>query len=74
MNFYERILYFLNNFEMETPVPYGWFHIFWIILTLGSIVFLYKKRKIHNEKQLKKILLIYGVVAFVLELLKQIVL
>lgn len=73
MNFYERILYFLNNFEMETPVPYGWFHIFWIILTLGSIVFLYKKRNNYSENQLKKVLLIYGVVAFVLELLKQIV-
>lgn len=73
MNFYERILYFLNNFEMETPIPYGWFHILWIILTLGSIVFLYKKRNNYSEKQLKKVLLIYGVVAFVLELLKQIV-
>ena len=73
MNFYERILYFLNNFEMETPVSYSWFHILWIILTLGSIVFLYKKRNNYSEKQLKKVLLIYGVVAFVLELLKQIV-
>lgn len=71
MNFYERILYFLNNFEMETPVPYDWFHILWIILTLGSIVFLYKERNNHSEKQLKKVLLIYGVVAFILELLKQ---
>lgn len=58
---------------METPVPYGWFHILWIILTLGSIVFLYKKRNNYSEKQLKKVLLIYGVVAFGLELLKQIV-
>lgn len=71
MNFYERILYFLNNFEMETPVPYGWFHILWIILTLGSIVFLYKRKDKYSEKQLKKVLLIYGIVAFVLELLKQ---
>lgn len=73
MNFFEKIMYFLNAFEMETPSPYGWFHILWIILTICSIVFLYKKKTVDGEKQLKKVLLIYGVIAFVLELLKQVV-
>jgi len=72
MNFFEKILYFLNNFEMNTPKPYGWFHWLWIILILISIVFLYKKKVNYNEKQLKRVLLIYGIVAFILELIKQV--
>ena len=72
MNFFEKIMYFLNNFEMETPHSYGWFHILWIILTICSIVFLYKKKVVDKEKQLKKVLLIYGVIALVLEIIKQI--
>lgn len=72
MNFFEKIMYFLNNLEMNTPTSYGWFHILWIILTISSIIFLYKKRNNYSEKQLKIVLLTYGIVAFVLELVKQI--
>ena len=72
MNFLEKIMYFLNNLEMNTPTSYGWFHILWIILTISSIIFLYKKRNNYSEKQLKIVLLTYGIVAFILELVKQI--
>ena len=72
MNSFEKIMYFLNNLEMNAPVPYGWFHILWIILTIGSIVFLYKKKANYGEKQLKTVLLTYGLIAFLLELIKQI--
>lgn len=58
--------------KMETPLPFGWFHILWLIITFALIAVLYKKRKKYNEKQLKIVLSIYGIVVFILELLKQI--
>jgi len=72
MNFFERVLYFFNNFEMNEPTRFGWFHWLWIFLTIGSVFLLYKKRTTHNEKQLNKVLLIYGLVALFLEIFKQI--
>ena len=58
--------------EMETPVPFGWFHLLWIGIMLISIFILYKLRNRYSEKQLKIILLVYGVIAFVLEATKQV--
>lgn len=58
--------------EMQRPNPYGWFHIMWILLSFASIFILYKLRNKYNEKQLKIVLGIYGIGAFILELLKQI--
>lgn len=72
MNIFERILYFLNNFEMNEPSSFGWFHFLWIFLTIFGIFGLYKLKKNYNDKQLKKVLLIYGIIALVLELIKQI--
>lgn len=72
MNFFEKCLYFLQG-EMTEPESFGWFHILWIIAVIITIIFLYKKRKNHNEKQLKIILGIYSSVALILELLKQLI-
>ena len=72
MNLFERVLYFLQG-TMERPAPYGWFHLIWILLTIITIFILYKLRNKHSEKQLKIILFTYGFVAFVLELLKQLI-
>ena len=72
MNFFYKFLLFLQS-EMNTPRPFGLFHLFWIFLVIISIIYLYKKRNSYNEKQLKKVLLIYGGVAFILEFLKQII-
>lgn len=70
MNVLEKILYMLK-IQMETPKPYGWFHLIWIFLVVISILILLKLRKRYNDKQLKTVLAIYGIIAFVLELLKQ---
>ncbi len=70
MNILERFLYILQK-EMERPVSYGWYHILWVIISISFILFLYSRKDKNNEKTLKKILLIYGVTAFILELLKQ---
>ena len=72
MNLFEQILYFLQK-EMTEPKAFGWFHILWIIITILAILVLYKLRNKYNEKQLKLVLGIYGFVALVLEILKQII-
>ena len=30
MNIFEKVLYLLQG-EMETPKPFGWFHLMWIL-------------------------------------------
>lgn len=72
MDFFEKVIYWLQG-TMERPNPFGWFHLMWIVLTIVSILFLYKQKNKFNEKQLKTVLLIYGVIAFILELIKQII-
>ena len=72
MNWFEKFLYLLQG-EMETPKTLGWFHILWILLVVISIIVLFFLRKNHNEKRLKLILGTYGIIAFILELLKQLI-
>ena len=72
MNSFEKFLYFLQA-EMEVPKTLGWFHILWILFVVISIIVLFFLRKKHNEKKLKIILGVYGVIAFILELLKQLI-
>ncbi len=58
---------------MTTPTPYGRFHLLCIFLTLGITAALFFRRKKYSDKQLKSVLAIYGFVALVLELLKQLI-
>ena len=69
---WKEIFTFLES-EMVTPKPYGAFHLIWLGLTIALIVFLCFVRKKHNERMLKWILGIYGVIAFILEALKQLI-
>jgi len=71
MNFFEKMILWLQT-EMTRPNPYGWFHFVWIGLVIVFILILFITRKKSGEKQLKIVLATYGIVAFVLELLKQI--
>ncbi len=66
-----KLMEFLNS-EMETPVPWGWFHLMFLGISLLLVVYFFVTRKKASEKELKIILLVYGVIALVLELLKQI--
>ena len=72
MNLFERLLYFLQG-EMIMPKPFGWFHMLCILIMCLFIIVLYFKRKKYNEKQLKLILGTYGIIAFILEFLKQLI-
>lgn len=70
MNFFEKILYFLQA-EMETPKTFGWFHLLCIIITLSLIITLYILKNKHSEKQLKIVLGTYGIITLILEVTKQ---
>lgn len=72
MNCFEKFLYFLQG-EMNEPTAFGCFHILCLILLGIAICFLYKIKNKHNEKQLKIVLGIYGVMALILETLKQLI-
>ena len=71
MNFFEKMLYTLQA-QMNTPKPWGWFHIMWIIFVIISLVILFNLRKKYTNKQLKIVLGTYGIIALILELTKQI--
>ena len=72
MNLFEKFLYSLQG-KMIRPTAFGSFHIFWLSLVVITIFVLYKRKNFHNDKQLKIILGIYGVVALILEVLKQLI-
>ena len=71
MNFLEKIIYFFQG-EMTIPTVFGWFHLMCLAITFIIIFLFYKFKNKYNEKQLKKVLAVYGIVALILELLKQI--
>ena len=71
MSLFDSIMNFLQT-PMEDPKPFGWFHLMCIAIMTIVIVILFLRRKKHDEKQLKLVLGIYGIIAFFLELLKQI--
>jgi len=70
MNAIESILYFLQS-EMNTPKAFGVFHISCLALVVVCILFLIKQKKNYSEFQLKVIIGLYGIVALMLETLKQ---
>ena len=72
MNKFEELLYFLQG-EMTEPKAFGWFHILWLILSAIAIFVLYKRKKYYSDKQLKIVLGVYGIIALILEVLKQLI-
>ena len=72
MNNFEKLIIFLQS-EMVEPKPFGWFHLLCLLISSLIILYLFVIRKTHNEKRLKIIFGIYGIVALILELAKQII-
>jgi len=72
MNLFENILYLLQT-EMTTPKPWGWFHLMWIFLVIISLVILFNLRHRYSNRQLKVVLGVYGIIALILELTKQLI-
>ncbi|MBR5228151.1 MAG: YwaF family protein [Clostridia bacterium] len=67
----KNIILFLQT-KMEKPIAFGWFHILCLSL-MAVLIFILHKKKRYNEKQLKIILAVYGIVALILEILKQLI-
>ena len=72
MNFFEKILYMLQM-QMETPKPYGWFHLGWVFVSIISIIILSFLKNKKSEKVLKSVLVIYGIIALLFEVIKQLI-
>ena len=69
MDFWCKILKILDA-EMPTPEMYGWFHILFLILSVGAgilLCFLYKKGYIRN---VRKVILIVSITVIILEIYK----
>jgi len=58
---------------MKTPTLFGWYHISCLVIVFILLFLLYKTKDKHNEKRLKIILGTYGIIALILEILKQII-
>ncbi|MBR6504522.1 MAG: YwaF family protein [Clostridia bacterium] len=71
MNYFEKFLHMLQA-EMNTPKAFGWFHLMWIGITILALAILGKLRKKYSNKQLKIVLGVYGIIALILEVTKQI--
>lgn len=71
LHFLARIINILDA-DMTTPTMYGWFHLLFIVLTIGGAVALCKCFKNPSHKTVKKILLVFSLVSIVLEIYKQI--
>ena len=72
MNVFEKILYLLQA-EMNEPKAFEWFHLMWIGIIIFSLIILFKLRKKYSEKQLKIVLGVYGIIALILEVAKQLI-
>lgn len=65
MNILEKIITFLQ-FKMETPTPYGWFHLLSVLLIILLIVFLAVKKF-----KTKRVLFVLSVIMLLFEVYKQ---
>lgn len=72
MNNFEKLIFFLSA-RMEEPEAFGWYHFMWLGFVVIAVCFLYNIKNKHNEKQLKIILGIYGIIALIFETLKQLI-
>lgn len=71
MDIWIKILQFLDT-SMETPLPYGWFHLLWLALTVLATVFLCVRGRKHSPKQIRNVVLSVAILCIVLEVYKQI--
>ena len=71
MSFLQNALRIMDM-EMTTPVPYGWFHLLWLAITLGITVYLCVFRKNDSKETVRRFVLITAVIVTALEVYKQI--
>ena len=71
MVFLENLLRILDA-QMDTPAPYGWFHLLFVMLTAVSTVYLCAYRKQDPPHRVKAVVFGVAIVVAVLEVYKQI--
>lgn len=68
----EIILSILET-KMLRPSPFGWFHLLWLALTVLAILSLHRRDGLYDNRQLKKVVGTYSIIALVLEVVKQVI-
>lgn len=58
--------------EMPKPTWFGWYHLLWLSIMLTACILIYIFRHRLNHRTVNIILLVFGIVLFLLEALKQI--
>ena len=71
MEFWRAILKFLDA-KMETPAPYGWFHLLFFALSIAAAVLLCLTHQKRDEKGVARIVFGVAVAVTLLEIYKQI--
>lgn len=71
MAFLETLLRLLDT-QMETPLPYGWFHLLSFLLSILAAVYLCIRHKNDSPDQVRRVVLWVAVIVSVLEIYKQI--
>lgn len=71
MEFWNQLLQFMDT-QMETPLPYGPFHLIWLAITVGLSLWVAFGAKKHSRKQVSNVLLVTAIAVMLLEIYKQI--
>ena len=69
--FWQKVLSFLD-LSMETPTPYGWFHLLFLALSFLVIIPLCLYPKQQSDTHIRRIIYITSLIVFALEIYKQI--
>ena len=72
MSLFEKLVYALQA-EMETPAPYGVWHICFLLLTVALSAFVVWRFRDASDRVLRRLLMITWIVLAVLEVYKQVV-
>ena len=71
MSFWQSVLAFLDA-SMETPQPYGWFHLAWFLLSFLALIPLCRFPKNQSDDHVRRVVWVTALIVIVLELYKQI--
>ncbi len=71
MTFWETVLRLLDA-QMDTPTPYGWFHLLSFLLSILAAVYLCVRHKNDPPERVRTVVLVVATIVTVLEIYKQI--
>lgn len=71
MEFFKKLLQILDT-EMDTPTPYGWFHVLSFALTIAAAILLCVTHKKNDTERVRRVVLGVAIAVTVLEIYKQI--